>query len=236
MTVAVIPTLAILLYLGTWQLMRLQWKGALIDEFTSRATAEAVIPPAENRAAQMRFQRLRVSGVWMHDAEVQLTGRLFEGTPGYHVITPMRLDDGRILILNRGWVSQDYRRAEARPLSLDDGRVKVEAILRLPFRKGYFVPENDPDRDDWFTLKIDDIATHHDLGGRIITTYSADVLRPDGPYTLPIGAAVEIDIPNDHWNYALTWFGIALGLIGVYLAWHVQAGRLRFSRGDAASS
>lgn len=230
MTIAAIPTLAMLLYLGTWQVIRMQWKEALIDEFTTRATTTAITPPAADEAGDMRYQRLAASGVWMHHAEVQLTGRTFEGTAGYHVITPMRLDDGRILILNRGWVSQDYRRPEKRPSSLDAGPVTVDAILRLPFRKGYFVPDNNPEGDDWFTLNIGDIQSHHDLGDAVITSYSADVMRPDGPYVLPIGAAVEIDIPNDHWHYALTWYGLALGLIGVYISWHVQAGRLRFAK------
>ena len=235
MTIWAIPALGMLLYLGTWQVMRMHWKEALIDEFTMRATAQAVTPPAADQAADMRYQRLNVSGVWMHHAEVQLTGRTFEGTAGYHVITPLRLDDGRILILNRGWVSQDYRRPEKRPSSLETGPVNVQAILRLPFKKGYFVPENYPDQDDWFTLNVADIKNHHDLGENVITTYTADVMRPDGPYVLPIGAAVEIDIPNDHWNYALTWYGLALGLIGVYVSWHMQTGRLRFKKEDQTS-
>lgn len=233
MTVAAIPALAMLLYLGTWQVLRMQWKDALIAEFTMRATAQAITPPPASAAADMRYQRLSVTGEWMHHAEVQLTGRTFEGTAGYHVITPMRLEDGRVLIMNRGWVSQDYRRAEKRPSSLDQGRVSVDAILRLPARKGYFVPVNYPDQDDWFTLNISDIAAHHNLD-EVITAYTADVMRPDGAYVLPIGAAVEINIPNDHWHYALTWYGLALGLIGVYASWHVQAGRLRFNKKEDA--
>ena len=229
MTIVAIPTLAILLYLGTWQVIRLQWKEALIEEFASRVTTAAITPPLAENAQDQRYQRLAANGIWMHYAEVQLIGRTFEGTAGYHVITPMRLDDGRILILNRGWVSQDYRRPEKRPSSLDAGWVTVDAILRLPFRKGYFVPENNPEGDDWFTLNIADIKAHHDLGDRVITAYSADVMRPDGPYALPIGATDEIEIANDHLHYALTWYGLALGLIGVYVSWHVQAGRLRFS-------
>lgn len=231
MTVLAVPALALLLCLGTWQLARMQWKEALIAEFSSRAHGGAVPPPAAGDAADMRFQRLSLSGVWMHDAEVQLIGRTFEGTAGYHVVTPMRLGDGRILLVNRGWVSQDHRRPESRPESLSPGRQDIEAILRLPAQKGYFVPANDPGRDDWFTLNIADITSHHGLGGDVITAYSADAVRPDGPYAMPIGAGVEIDIPNDHWHYALTWYGIALCLVGVYTAWHHQAGRLRAGRG-----
>ena len=230
MTVFAIPALLALLYLGTWQIMRMHWKEALIENFTNRATAEAITPPVAAQAEALQYQRLMVKGVWMHHAEVQLIGRTFEGTAGYHVVTPMRLNDGRILLMNRGWVAQDYRRPESRPSTLDAGEVTVEAILRLQRQKGYFVPDNNPEQDDWFTLNVGDITRHHDLGDGVITAYSADVLRKPGAYVLPIGAAVEINIPNDHWQYALTWYGIALGLIGVYLTWHVQAGRLRFGR------
>jgi surfeit locus 1 family protein len=224
-----------LVWLGSWQLVRMHWKNDLIEEFTTRAHTEAVVPPATDAAAENRFQRISASGIWMHDAEVQLTGRTFEGTAGYHVITPMRLDDGRILLLNRGWVSQDYRLPEKRPATLAAGPQKVEAIVRWPKRKGYFVPENDIEDDHWFTLNIEEIAAHHELAN-VITTYTADVLRPEGPYVLPIGAAVTIDISNNHWHYALTWFGIALGLIGVYTAWHHQNGRLHFARKDKGKS
>lgn len=234
MTVAAVPALLILLYLGTWQIARMQWKEALIADFTARATAQAITPPLAQEAAEMQYQRLRVTGQWMHEAEVQLIGRTFEGTAGYHVITPMQLTDGRILLMNRGWVSQDYRRPESRPSTLKSGLVTVEAITRLKRQKGYFVPENNPEGDDWFTLNIPDIKAHHNLGDNVIMTYSGDVLRPEGDYVLPIGAAVDINIPNDHWQYALTWYGIAMGLIGVYAAWHVQAGRLSFGASQSA--
>lgn len=231
MTVFAVPSLVLLLGLGTWQVARMQWKNALIDEFTARARGEAIQPPAEGDAAGLRFQRLALAGEWVHDAEIQLTGRTFEGSPGYHLVTPLRLDDGRVLMVNRGWVPEDNRRPESRPETLDAGRREVDAILRLPARRGYFVPENDPARDDWFTLDIADIAAHRDLGPEVITAYRADAVRPAGPYSLPIGSGVGIDIPNNHWHYALTWYGIALALVGVYAAWHHQAGRLRSNGG-----
>ena len=227
MTIAAIPALAVLIWLGSWQVMRMQWKGALIEEFATRANAEAISPPAASAADSNRFQRITVRGLWMHHAEIQLTGRTFEGTAGYHVITPMKLEDGRVLLMNRGWVSQDYRLPEARPSTLAAGPQTVDAIIRLPAQKGYFVPENDIADNHWFTLNIAEIAAHHGLAD-VIQTYTADVLRPEGDYVLPIGADIEIDIPNNHLNYAITWYGLGLGLIGVYFAWHRQAGRLRF--------
>ena len=234
MTLLMLPSLGLLLLLGTWQLARLEWKQGLIADFEARTRAEAIIPPllAEGIDAP-RFQRILVKGIWLHEAETHLIGRTFEGTAGYHVVTPMRLEDGRILLLNRGWVAEDYRRRETRPSSLEEGEVELEAIIRLPAKKGYFVPENDPQGDDWFTLEISDIVSWHGLGsrGEVITAYTADVVRAsEGSYTMPIGAKIEVDIPNDHLGYALTWYGLAVALIGVYGVWHHQAGRLSFKR------
>ena len=209
MTIAAIPALAVLIWLGSWQVMRMQWKGALIEEFATRANAEAISPPAASAADSNRFQRITARGLWMHHAEIQLTGRTFEGTAGYHVITPMKLEDGRVLLMNRGWVSQDYRLPEARPSTLAAGPQEVDAIIRLPAQKGYFVPENDIADNHWFTLNIAEIAAHHGLVD-VIPTYTADVLRPKGDYVLPIGADIEIDIPNNHLNchhLVRTWSG-----------------------------
>lgn len=231
MTIATVPALILLLGLGGWQLWRLEWKQQLIADFESRALAEAVAPPAED-AAILQYQRLRASGVFLHGLETAMTGKTFEGTAGYHIITPLQLDDGRILLVNRGWVAEDYRNAESRPSSLPQGQQRFEGILRLPQQQGRFVPDNDPEGGFWFTVKPDEIARHHGLGDAVITAYTIDALRDEGPLILPIGASVEIEMRNEHLQYALTWFGLALGLIGVYLSWHHQTGRLRFSRPD----
>ncbi len=97
-----------------------------------------------------------------------------------------------IILINRGWVSQDYRLAGKRLATLTEGVVKVDGIIRLPAKKGYFVPENDLEQNgDWFTLSIADISQHTGLGDTSIKTFTVDALRPDGPYVLPIGAGVE---------------------------------------------
>ena len=228
MTICASVALMLLLALGCWQLYRLQWKGALIAEFEARAQGRAVDVREISSTNPPRYQRVVAHGVWAHEYEVQLTGRVFEGTAGYHIITPLELRAGGIVFVNRGWVSQDYRAPESRLWTLDAGQVRVEGIIRLPAKRGRFVPMNAPAKNDWFTLAVGEISRHHELEGgleaQVIDGFTIDALRQDD--TLPIGAAVDIALPNNHWQYALTWFGIALGLIGIYGAWHVQAGRL----------
>ena len=228
MTICASVALMLLLALGCWQLYRLQWKNELIAEFEARAHGKAVDVREIAPDLPPRYQRVVADGVWLHEYEVQLTGRVFEGTAGYHIITPLVLRDGDIVFVNRGWVSQDYRAPQSRVWTLETGQVRVEGIIRLPAKRGRFVPANAPEKNDWFTLAVGEISLHHELEGeleaQVIDGFTIDALRRDD--TLPIGAAVDIALPNNHWQYALTWFGIALGLVGIYVAWHAQAGRL----------
>lgn len=225
MTICSVIALVLLIALGSWQLYRMQWKAELIAEFEARAQATPQSIAEISADNPLRYQRVRVEGTWLHQHEVQLIGRTFEGTAGYHVITPILLDDGRMLLINRGWVSQKYRMPDSRPSTLVSDKVAFEGIIRLPAQKGYFVPENDLEKNDWFTLNIADIAHHRTLDDNLITTFTVDALRNGETNRLPIGAAVDIAIPNNHWQYAITWYGLALGLIGVYIAWHRSAGR-----------
>ena len=167
-------------------------------------------------------------GEFRHDQEIYLTGRTYEGNAGFHVVTPFLLADGRTILINRGWVAESYRDRSTREFSLVAGQVTVDAILRLPASKGYFVPENDPDAGFWFTLVPSQIVEYVGIPAPVITSYYADALRTSEVVTLPIGAKTELNLRNAHLSYAMTWYGIALALVGVYGAFHYQAGRLRF--------
>ena len=168
--------------------------------------------------------------MFQHDKETFLTGRTYEGNAGFHVVTPLLLDDGRIILVNRGWVSENYRDPAKRAFSQIDGKTSVTGILRRPGVKGYFVPENEPENGFWFTLLPSQINQHLALGDAAIDQFYADALRTSDVVTLPIAAKTELNLRNAHLSYAMTWYGIALALIGVYHAFHYQAGRLQFGR------
>ena len=178
----------------------------------------------------VEFRRLALVGTFQHDKEVFLTGRTYEGNAGFHIVTPFQLDDGRIILINRGWVSEDYRDPAKRAFSQITGLVTVAGILRRPGVKGYFVPENEPDNGFWFTLVPSQINQHLGLGAAAIGQFYADAVRTSDVVTLPIAAKTKLNLRNAHLSYAMTWYGIALALIGVYIAFHYQAGRLQFGR------
>ena len=221
-----LPSLIVLLMLGFWQLDRLAWKTALIENFNARANAAAILPPDPSAdLSQFEFQNLDLTGRFLHDKELYLTGRTYEGNAGFHVVTPFQTVAGQLLLVNRGWVSEAYREPETRLFSVKEEQISLRAVLRLPQQKGYFVPENDPENGFWFTLKPEEMAAFLELD-EVVRTYYADQVRTSAVLTLPIAAETRIEVRNTHLNYALTWFGVALSLIGVYIAYHVNAGRL----------
>ena len=227
-TLVSIPSLLVLIMLGTWQVQRLQWKTALIADYEARATAKAVMP--DFQAAPIEFQRVALRGTYNHDETIYLTGRTYEGNAGFHVVTLFTLDDGTELLVNRGWVSEGYREPETRPQSMHKGQLTIDGIIRLPQRQGQFVPDNEPANGFWFTMKPDEVARYLKADEAVQNLYVDLVRDPDVKLTLPIAAELKINVSNSHLNYAVTWYGIALSLIGVYLAFHHSAGRLRFGR------
>jgi len=223
-----LPALLILLALGTWQVQRLEWKNQLIHDFETRATADPIELPVGAVSPDMEFRRLSLTGEFDHDGEIYLTGRTYEGNAGFHIVTPFRLTDGRIILVNRGWVSESYRDPAKRAFTLVEGEITIAAILRFPAQKGYFVPDNEPENGFWFTLVPSQMVSHLGLGEAAERDIYAAALRTSDKISLPIGAKTETNLRNSHLGYAITWYGIACALIGVYVAFHHQRGRLGF--------
>ena len=227
-TLVAIPALITLLMLGTWQVNRLQWKTALIEEFQARSTAQAVYPAFDG--VPIEFQRVSLDGRFLHDETVYLTGRTYEGNAGFHVITAFEASTGDLFFVNRGWVSEAYREPESRPFSMSEDVFALEGIVRLAQRQGQFVPDNEPERGFWFTMKPDEVGAFLELPAAEQRFY-IDAIRQEGEeLTLPIAAEIKIEVRNSHLNYAITWYGIALSLIGVYFAYHHSVGRLQFGK------
>lgn len=219
-----VPAVLVMLGLGVWQLDRLAWKTELIDSFNARVASEPVAPSASvDDIGEWRFRRVAAMGHFLHDKEIQITGKPFKGTAGFHVVTPFVVEDGPVVFVNRGWVPADRRRPEARPETLIEGPVRIDGLIREAGLKGRFVPDNEPQNDVWFVVEPVPLAAHLGIEGPV-ANYSIDVLRPSPrPTELPIGAAGEIAVRNEHLQYAITWFLLAATLIVVYVVWHIQA-------------
>ena len=219
-------TLAILLGLGFWQLARKGEKEALIARIVERSRAEppAAPPPfdAWDRPAD-EFRRVRASGTLLHDKETLVHG-LAPGEPGralqgFYVLTPLARPDGTTILINRGFVPTELRNPRDRAAGQVPGETTVTGMLRGSEARGMFVPESDPARDAWFVRDIPGIGAARGLSGLAPYLIEADATPNPGGW--PRGGQLRVDLPNNHLQYAFTWFGIAGCLIAVFcgFAW-----------------
>jgi surfeit locus 1 family protein len=222
----------VLLALGTWQVERLRWKERLIAERHAAVTAPAIELPLSSEGAHgMEFRHVRASGSFLNDRELFLGATSPEGRPGYHIVTPFRLDDGAVVLVDRGFVPTEKRAPETRAAGEIEGPTTVSGLLRLPLdRKPYwFLPENSAERNYWFYVDPPAMAKAGHVGSVLPFFIEADAAP--NPGGLPVGGQTRLDLPNDHLQYAITWYALAAGLLSVYIAFI----RRRLAQGAAGS-
>jgi surfeit locus 1 family protein len=207
-----LPMLAILLGLGTWQMERRAWKeGLLADIAAGLARPPAALPAAIPHPEAWAWRPVSVDGVWDHRHEMHLLGRTLDGRAGLHIVTPLlRSDGGPAVIVDRGW-APDADAAIDRP----SGPVHLEGIARLPGPQGAFQPGNDAATNQWFWIDLPAMADAAGLSAAAPVVVDAAAGPDVGVY--PVGGQSRIDLPNDHLQYAITWYAFAAILIAIFL-------------------
>lgn len=225
-TLITVPGLALAIGLGIWQLQRLEWKEALIAAVDSRVTAEAVpldealaLPPAEGE-----WRRVFAEGAFLLGSEAYLFTIGPDGQPGYRVITPLQRAEGDVVLVDRGFVPEERRLPETRMEGQIPGPRRVEGILRYPQPLSLFTPEPDLPNRIWFARVPAAMAA--ELGVPIAADAVIEADLTPNPGGWPLGGQTMISFPNNHLHYAITWFGLALALLAVYLVYHRRQGRL----------
>jgi surfeit locus 1 family protein len=221
LTVATLAALALLLGLGVWQLERLAWKEGLIAEIEARTKA----PPMELSKAiafakqghDPSYLRVRVEGRFDHAKERHLYGIAEGGEPGWHVITPLATADGDIVLVDRGFVPDKLKDPGARAEGELQGQVTVTGLVRLSESKALFTPDTEPEANRWFFRDLDGMARSM-FGGDApkLSPFFIEAEPGDVPGGWPLGGQTRLELPNDHLQYALTWFLLALCLVVIY--------------------
>jgi surfeit locus 1 family protein len=227
LTLATIPAVALLIGLGVWQLQRMQWKEALLARIESgmTGTPAALDTVLAQGLSNAEWRRVSVSGEFLHDREVYLFA--IDLGPGFHVITPLRMSDGETVLVDRGWIPQAARDPAQRAAGQIEGPVTVTGVIRLATPNPY-AGRPDANRRLWYERNPSGMARMAgvDLAVPLIIAADDKSTVPGGP----VFPGFHLNIANNHFSYALTWFGLALALMAVYLVYHHRQGRLTFSR------
>ena len=209
--------------LGAWQLERLEWKTNLIAERRAAVQSAPVpVPTTPEEASRLEFHPVVAEGVFLNDKEIYLgAASPAGGQPGLQVLTPLRLADDRIVFVNRGFVRSELKDPAKRAAGQLAGPVRVTGLLRLPKgRPGWLVPDNRPDLNYWFWVDLPAMAEATGLSG--VAPFYIDADATPNPGGWPKGGVTPIDLPNDHLQYAITWFALAAAAIVVYAVWRRQ--------------
>lgn len=227
-TVFAVPAVLVLIGLGTWQLDRLAWKSALIEQMQTRVSAppaplDQVLAEAGGDLHAVEYRTAELTGRFRHQAEMYLAARSMNGNPGYHVVTPFESALGRTVLVDRGWVPLDRKLPETRPQGQIRGEVTIEGVVRVPRAgKSWLQPDNEPEHNMWFWIDLPAMAAHAGAGaagGELAPVYLA-AGPAENPGGYPIGGQTRINLPNDHLQYALTWYALAVALIVIYVVYH----------------
>lgn len=204
--------------LGTWQVQRRAWKLDLIARTDARVHAPAV--PAPSPAAwpgvgpDDAYRHVTLSGRFLNDRET-LVQAVTDYGAGYWVLTPLRREDGSLVLVNRGFVPGDRKDPASRPEGQVAGPVTVTGLLRLTEPGGAFLRANDPAGNRWYSRDVAAIAAARGLSD--VAPYFVDGDAAANPGGLPIGGLTIVAFPNNHLVYALTWYGLALMLGGFFV-------------------
>ena len=190
--------------LGTWQIIRLNWKNNLILEIENSLKN----PPVElSQSNQENFLKIKTSGTIDFEKQIYLYNLNENGTPGFEVINPLSVNQKNYLI-NRGWIP--FEKKGMQEINEFDEK-NIVGTLKLQGRKNIFKPDNDIEKNYWFSLDREDIMK---FTGKEFSKY---IIYLNGDYKFPKPKKITANISNNHKKYAITWFSLAISILLLYL-------------------
>jgi surfeit locus 1 family protein len=202
-----LPVLAILVGLGTWQLQRLWWKTDLLAAF---AVAESS-PPAPLADPPAPYAKVFADGHFLHDKEARFGVEVRGTTLGTHLVTPLQREGAPVILVDRGWVPM-----EGGVIARPEGPVRVEGYIRPGETAGWTSATDDPAGRRFYTFDPAAIGAALALPGP--APYGLVAMGPLSA-TLPQPAQHMPQPSNSHLGYVITWYGLALAALGVFIAW-----------------
>jgi surfeit locus 1 family protein len=173
------------------------------------------------------YRRVALTGRFDHAKEAYIYG-IADGVPVYHVVTPLMTNNGLTLLVDRGIVPEDKRDPATRRAGLPPGKVRIVGVWRAASQPGFFTPKPDRVHRLWFSRDVAAIAAADRL--RVAAPVLVEADATPNPGRWPEGGHTVVRFRNEHLQYAITWYALAAALIGIYVVFHVQKGRLTWRR------
>jgi surfeit locus 1 family protein len=226
---------AVLIGLGTWQLQRKTWKEGLIATLTAQLAAPPIALPAASTWPRLdenalQYHRVTLTAQFDNSKEalVYAIPSVFrpdvqDAGPGYWVFTPARLSDGSTVMVNRGFVPEGRQNPKSRPQSEIAEPVSIVGAMRWPDARHWFTPTDDPAHNLWFSRDPAAIAAAKGIGP--VAPFYVEQESPVPPGGLPQPGKLMVSLPDNHLQYALTWYGLALVLAGTFISWALGSRR-----------
>ena len=197
--------LLILVSLGTWQLERLRWKTDILSSMKESLS----LPPLKitsqviDNIDQYSFRRIQLTGNYLYKDNITIYSKVFNKKVGKHLIVPLETKYG-IILVNRGFIPSDFNIEN----NIKSGEISINGIVKFQQKINYFTPNNNVIKNEWYYININEVSNFLSLP--LLNFYIVEENNIEEKY--PVGSQYNINIPNDHLQYAITWFSLALAL------------------------
>jgi len=202
----VLSVITLFCVLGTWQLVRLQWKNTLINQIS-----EGLKSPPINYSEKIKvnYQRVVIEGKYNFGEQIYLYSLNDKGQPGYDVITPFEALNSENILVNRGWIKSNLKNNNNINRTVDN---KIQGLILKNIKPNIFKPENDIQANIWFSINLEQVKEVMDKNFSNYILY-----LEDKKINIPKPKKITIDLPNNHLKYAFTWYSISISIFGYFL-------------------
>ena len=202
----VLSVITLFCALGTWQLVRLQWKNNLIDQISEGLKSS---PIKYSDKVKVNYQRVVIEGKYNFEKQIYLYSLNDKGQPGYDVITPFEGLSSENVLVNRGWIKSNLKNSDIINKTTDN---KIQVLILRNIKPNIFKPENDTEKNIWFSINLEQIKKVTDKNFSNYILY-----LEDQKINIPKPKKITIDLPNNHLKYAITWYSISISIFAYFL-------------------
>ena len=202
----VLSVITLFCVLGTWQLVRLQWKNTLIYQISEGLKSS---PVNYSEKIKVNYQRVKIEGKYNFGKQIYLYSLNDKGQPGYDVITPFDGKNSENILVNRGWITSNLKNNVIINGTIDKS---IQGLILKNIKPNVFKPENDIEANIWFSINLEQVK---EVTGKNYSNYI--LYLEDKKINIPKPIKITIDLPNNHLKYAFTWYSISISIFGYFL-------------------